>query len=121
MQLENNIREIIENECEDYYLGTANLSICKDPMINQYKMLFDEYPQAISIGITLPRNSHLHKNNIKPNYNESRCKLKSIAVNLCTFLEQEGFKTVIMPKSRKINDGKYIILHKYYETLFLLK
>ena len=112
MQFESNIREIIENECDDYYLGTTDLSICKDPMINKYKLLFDEYPQAISIGITLPQNSQLLKNDIYSNYSESYCKLKSISVNLCSFLEQEGYNTVVLPKSEKVNDEKFISIHK---------
>ena len=54
MQLEDKTRNIIERECEDYFLGVEDLSLTNDPVILQYKTLLNEYPRAISIGITLP-------------------------------------------------------------------
>ena len=41
-------------ECEDYFLGVEDLFLTDDPVILQYKTLLNEYPRAISIGITLP-------------------------------------------------------------------
>jgi epoxyqueuosine reductase QueG len=113
MQFENIIRNIIEKKCEDYFLGTADLSLAKNPNINQYKILINEYPRAISIGLTLPTTAaDLLKSKIYPIYYETNCKLKVITSNLCNFLEQEGYKSFNLPKSNIINDQNFISLHK---------
>ena len=50
MQLEETLRKVIEDECEDYFFGVADLSIAKS-LFEQEE--FAEYPKAISIGITI--------------------------------------------------------------------
>lgn len=54
MQFEDIIRKTIEERCEDYFLGIADLSLAEEAVIQQYGSLFYGYPRAISIGITLP-------------------------------------------------------------------
>jgi len=54
MKCENVIRNVIENECEDYYLGMVDLSQVDNALIEKYGSLITEYPRAISIGVTLP-------------------------------------------------------------------
>ncbi|MDD1774143.1 MAG: hypothetical protein LUQ24_01285 [Methanobacterium sp.] len=54
MELERDIRSIIEKECEDYFLGIVDLSNVKNNLTNKYISLITEYPRAISVGITLP-------------------------------------------------------------------
>ena len=48
------IRKIIEEECEDYFLGIADLSLEEYDVDDKYKSLICLYPRSISIGITLP-------------------------------------------------------------------
>ena len=54
MQFEDKARSIIEKECEDYFFGIVDLSSAQYPDIEQYNSLFNDYPRAISIGITQP-------------------------------------------------------------------
>lgn len=54
MILEEEIREIIEEECDDYFFGVADLYHADNPIMKPEKPLLTEYPTAISIGITLP-------------------------------------------------------------------
>jgi len=113
MQFEDKIRNIIEKECEDYFLGTADLSHAKDPMISQYYSLINEYPRAISIGITLPHidtNSLLNKT--AKIYRETNCKLKSITTHLSNLLELNGYKAIAVPKSKIMDNQTFISLHK---------
>ena len=54
MELGDNIRTIIEESCEDYFLGKADLSLPDQIVTEQYASLIAIYPRTISIGITLP-------------------------------------------------------------------
>lgn len=112
MQLEVEIRNIIEKECEDYFLGTADLSVSEDPMIYQYGPLITEYPLAISFGITLPYMAtyNLFKDYSKI-YKHTNCKLRSISTELSNLLENKGYKAFSVPKS-KIVDLTFTSLHK---------
>ena len=113
MQFENTIRMIIEEECEDYFLGIADLSIAKNDILEQYELFFDEYPRAISIGITLPYKDKdgLMSKNTKI-YNETNQQLNVITTHLSSLLQQKGYKTLSVPKTTKVDDGTFISLHK---------
>jgi hypothetical protein len=108
MQLEEKARQIIENECDDYFLGFGDLSNAYDPMIQDYSKLFEDYPTSISIGITLPFFSEDAK--IPEIYNKTNCQLKTITMKLCNLLEDEGYSSFSFPKSKQ-NDEKYLSLH----------
>ncbi|BDZ69904.1 hypothetical protein [Methanobacterium petrolearium] len=54
MKFELAIRNSIETECEDYFLGIVDLSHLENTVIEKYNTLIMEYPRAISVGITLP-------------------------------------------------------------------
>ena len=54
MEFGDNIRTIIEENCEDYFLGNTDLSLPDKIITEQYTSLIAIYPRAISIGITLP-------------------------------------------------------------------
>jgi hypothetical protein len=58
MELGDNIRTIIEENCEDYFLGKADLSLPDQIVTEQYASLIAIYPRAISVGITLPPQHH---------------------------------------------------------------
>ena len=118
MEFENIIREIIEEECEDYFLGVVDLSSAKNDILKQYESFFDEYPRAISIGITLPHRTtdELIDKNTKV-YNETNHQLNSITTHLSSLLQQEGYKTLSVPKTEKVDDGSFISLHKLAANL----
>ncbi len=105
------IRKIIEEECEDYFLGFADLSQ-KENIDENYKSLVCIYPRAISIGITLP-----YKDTDVPVYinNEfyytTNQKLNSITSCLSSSLEDEGYKALALPKEGNHNDGIFVSLH----------
>ena len=113
MEFENTIRKIIEKECEDYYLGIADLSLAENDILQQYKSFFDEYPRSISIGITLPYNAagEIIDRNTKL-YNEINQQLNIITTHLSKLLQQEGYKTLSIPKTEKLEDKNFISLHK---------
>ena len=117
MQFEDMIREVIETECEDYFLGTADLSLAKNPMIQQYKPLIAEHPRAISIGITLPYTVTDELMGNAAIYNETNCQLKSITAHLTSLLEHKGYKAFSVPKADRMNDGTFISLHKLAANL----
>ena len=52
MKFEGLIREIVEENCEDYFLGAVDLSHENNELIKRFQPLLEEYPRAISIGIT---------------------------------------------------------------------
>lgn len=110
MQLENEIRNIIEAKCEDYFLGVTDLSVSNNPKINQYEPLIAEYPRAISFGITLP---YFLDNpfRISKLYKKTNCHLKSIASRLSHLLESKGYNAFSVPKSEIKEDGSFISLH----------
>ena len=119
MEFEGIIRKAIEEECEDYFLGVADLSLAKNDVIGQYGSFFAEYPRAISIGITLPYtiiDEHLADENTAV-YKETNCQLNSITKHLSSLLQQKGYKTLAMPKSKRINDEKFISIHKLAANL----
>ncbi|MGB9937221.1 MAG: 4Fe-4S ferredoxin [Methanobacterium sp.] len=111
MQLEEEIRTIIEKESEDYFLGTADLSVSSDPKICQYGSLITEYPRAISFGITLPCiNTYKSFKDYSKIYKFTNCKLRSISSHLSNLLENKGYKAFPVPKS-KIVDVTFTSLH----------
>ena len=118
MEFENTIREIIEKECEDYYLGVADMSSAENEILKQYESFFDEYPRAISVGITLPYKTtdELIGKNIKV-YDETNRQLNSITAHLSNLLQKEGYKTLSVPKTEKVDDGTFISLHKLAANL----
>lgn len=108
MQLENEIRNIIEAKCEDYFLGVTDLSVSNNPKINQYEPLIAEYPRAISFGITLP---YFSLDNPFKISKKTNCHLKSIASRLSHLLESNGYNAFSVPKSEIKDDGSFISLH----------
>ncbi len=118
MEFENAMRTIIEKECEDYFLGVADLSLAKNDILEQYESFFDEYPRAISIGITLPyKATDEVMNKSTKIYNETNQQLHVITTHLSSLLQQEGYKTLSVPKTEKIDDGSFISLHKLAANL----
>lgn len=109
--MENKIRNIIEKECEDYFLGTTDLSLSDDPMIHKYGTLITEYPIAISFGITIPS---MDLNNFTKDYSKiyehTNCKLRGISNHLIYLLEDEGYKAFPVPKS-KVIDTTFTSIH----------
>jgi len=117
MKLEDQIRNIIEEECEDYFLGIADLS--QNDIIGQYELFFDEYPRAISIGITMPYRVtvELLMSENTAIYKETNCKLQIIAAHLSSLLQDEGYKALSVPKAKRMNDKTFISLHKIAANL----
>lgn len=108
MQLEEKTRQIIENECDDYFLGFGDLSNADDPMIYEYGKLFDDYPTSISIGLTIP--FYNENANIPRMYYNTNCQLKTITMKICNLLEDEGYSSFSFPKSKPTNET-YLSLH----------
>ena len=114
MELGDNIRTIIEESCEDYFLGEADLSLPDQIVTEQYTSLIAIYPRAISIGITLPQNitkERLIDGNL--NYDEFNRKINYITSNLCELLDYGGYKALAVPKSGNIKDGDIQIITLY--------
>lgn len=112
MELGDNIRTIIEENCEDYFLGKADLSLPDQIVTEQYASLIAIYPRAISVGITLPHNitkETLINGNL--NYDEFNRKINNITRNLCDLLDCGGYKALAVPKSGKINNEIFSSLH----------
>lgn len=108
MHLEDKARQIIENECEDYFLGIGDLSNAEDPMIQSYKTLLDEYPTSISIGITMP---FFNEESEDPKiFKSTNCQLKTITTKICDLLENEGYKSLSFPKA-KTTPQTFLSLH----------
>ena len=108
MYIEDETRQIIEMECEDYFLGFGDLSNVKDPTIKRYRTLFKEYPTAISIGITIP---FFNEGSINPKiYNQTNCQLKTITTKICDLLEDEGYNSLSFPKSKQTQET-FLSLH----------
>jgi len=118
MKCENVIRNVIETECEDYFLGTVDLSQVDNAMVEKYGSLIAEYPRAISIGITLP---YLIPDELsmakKQPYDVTNCQLKSITSSLSSLLEENGYLALSMPKAREMNDGLDISFHEVVANL----
>jgi epoxyqueuosine reductase QueG len=111
MEFEDKARMIIEKECEDYFFGIADLSHVQNSIIEQYSALFDEYPRAISIGITLPLTNHELINVNKKVYNFTDRKLNNITGHISNLLEAEGYNAFPYPKSGKTKDKTFISLN----------
>jgi epoxyqueuosine reductase QueG len=114
MQFEDMFRKTIEDECEDYFLGIADLSLSKNTRIKQYGSLIAEYPRAISVGVTLPYTitDELLTDKITAVYDETNCKLKTITAHLGRLLQNEGYKVFSVHKAESMNDRTFISLHK---------
>ncbi len=113
MKCEGVIRNVIEKECEDYYLGMVDLSQVKNTLVKKYKSLIAEYPRAISIGVTLPYLTleELCTNKKQP-YDVTNCQLKSITSHLSKLIEENGYQALAMPKSSKMTDGSRVSFHE---------
>ena len=112
MEFGDNIRTIIEENCEDYFLGNTDLSLPDKIITEQYTSLIAIYPRAISIGITLPNRiteQKLRAGNL--NYDEFNRKINNITRNLCDLLNYEGYKALAVPKSGDINNELFSSLH----------
>lgn len=117
MEFEDNAREIVENECEDYFFGIVDLSMTKNMVICQFKSLISEYPRAISVGITLPyKITYGLKNKTNAVYHETSCKLNRITEQLNDLLEQNGYKALSLPNSR-LKDIPFTSLHAVIANL----
>lgn len=118
MKCENVIRNVIENECEDYYLGMVDLSQVDNALIEKYGSLITEYPRAISIGVTLPYliPYELSVNKKQP-YDVTNCQLKVITSHLSSLLEDNGYRALSMPKAREMSDGSLISFHEVVANL----
>lgn len=119
MQFEDTIRKIIEEKCDDYFLGIADLSLAKNDIIEQREPFFAEYPRAISIGITIPYavTDELLMSKSTGIYNETNCQLNAITAHLSSLLQDEGYKALSLPKSEGVNEGSFISLHKLAANL----
>ncbi|AIS33017.1 MULTISPECIES: hypothetical protein [Methanobacterium] len=113
MKCENVIRNVIETECEDYYLGMVDLSRVENILVEKYGSLIAEYPRAISIGVTLPylTPEELSKNKKQP-YDVTNCQLKSITSHLSKLIEERGYQALSIPKAREINEGSHVSFHE---------
>ncbi len=118
MKCESVIRNVIETECEDYFLGTVDLSQVDNAMVEKYGLLIAEYPRAISIGITLPYliPAELSMAKKQP-YDVTNCQLKSITSSLSSLLEENGYRALSMPKAREMDDGPDISFHEVVANL----
>jgi len=119
MQFEDTIRKIIEEKCDDYFLGIADLSLAKNDIIEQGEPFFTEYPRAISIGITIPYavTDEMLMSESTAIYNETNCQLKAITAHLSSLLQDEGYKALSVPKSKQMNNETFISLHKLAANL----
>ncbi len=110
MMFEDTIRKIIEDEWEDYFLGTADLSDIKDD-VNDYESLIGLYPRAISIGLTLPMIVNDKSMNNTDLYSETNVKLNNITTYLSSLLENHGYKALSVPKYGTMSNGIFSSLH----------
>lgn len=110
LQLEDILREIIEEDCEDYFFGVADLSLAKRSIIKQRESLINEYPKAISIGITvhpiLINGLSMNHESSKTNYNKIIQQLNFITSRLSNLLQCEGYKTRFLYITNKSGDKK---------------
>ncbi|MDO9044818.1 MAG: 4Fe-4S ferredoxin [Methanobacteriaceae archaeon] len=117
MQFENLARKTIENECEDYYFGIADLSTVQKSETQKYGSLLDAYPNAISIGLTIfPKISHKsHQSEYEKIYNDTKKvtdgKLDIITANLSELLQKNAYAAFPVPKI-ETNEKLFLYLHK---------
>ena len=115
MKLEEEIRNSIETECEDYFLGIVDLSLLENKLAEKYDSLISQYPRAISVGITLPILNYDELMMNKKVFNQTNCQLKHITSQLSRLLECEGYQALSMPKSR--SDVPHISFHEVVANL----
>jgi len=117
-EFEDLIRKIIEEKCDDYFLGIADLTLAKNDILEQGEPFFAEYPRAISVGITLPytitNELSISKNSI---YNETSYQLNIITAHLGSILQEEGYKALHVPKTEYTDGETFIFLHKLAANL----
>lgn len=113
MQLEDKVRKIIEDECEDYFFGVADLSLAKKLIIEQNESLIAEYPKAISIGITIhhiiPEGLLRNNDSYTTNYNacdEINQQLNLITTHLSNLLHHEGYKSLPILVASKLDNQR---------------
>ena len=112
MQFEDKARSIIEKECEDYFFGIVDLSSAQYPDIEQYNSLFNDYPRAISIGITQPMIfDDALLDGSESGLKTSDWQLNIITAHLIKLLEKEGYKAFSVPKARNFKDNNFTSLH----------
>ena len=109
MKYEEEIRSFIETECEDYFLGVVDLSQVDNTLAEKYNSLIEEYPRAISVGITLPYMDKQLKADKKLR-RQTNCQLKYITSQLSRLIENEGYQALAMPKSS--NKSYQITFHE---------
>jgi len=125
MQFENLARKTIENECDDYYFGIADLSTAKKSETQKYGSLLDAYPNAISIGLTMfPRISYAsHQSEFEKIYNETKnvtdSKLEIITARLSELLQKKGYAAFPVPKI-ETNEKLFLYLHKMAAKMAVL-
>lgn len=117
MKFEDTMRKIIEEECEDYFLGMVDLSLVKNDIIEQYSSFFEEYPRAISIGITMPYKITDELLITTTAYNETNYQLKTITAHLGELLQGEGYRALSVPKAKQMDGETFISLHKLIANL----
>lgn len=113
MQLEDMIRKTIEEECEDYFFGVADLSLVKKLIVEHEGSLISEYPKAISIGITMPpivpfkllSNNKSFKYNYN-DYDEMIKRLNLITTHLNNFLKHEEYKSLPILIASNLDDQR---------------
>ncbi|MDO8869277.1 MAG: 4Fe-4S ferredoxin [Methanobacteriaceae archaeon] len=122
MEFENLARKTIETECEDYYFGIADLSNVEKSETRKYGSLLDEYPNAISIGLTMfPKISHhTHQSEFEKIYNNTKnatdSKLDLITTQLSEILQKNGYAAFSVPKI-ETNEKLFLYLHKMAVTM----
>jgi epoxyqueuosine reductase QueG len=118
MQLENILRKSIEEECEDYFFGVADLSLAKKLIVQQDEPLIAEYPKAISIGLTI-HPIHITKVSMKHKSSKINCnkiqQLNLIIARLSNLLQSEGYKTLPMSMIEELGDPR--IFHAFSPEL----
>ncbi len=121
MEFENKLRDFIETKCEDYFLGTVDLSNAENSITGKYSALLKEYPQAISIGVTIPpiilNESKYNVNAINNVYITVHHILKSITSYLSNLLEHEGYNALAVPTTKGIMDKTYVSFHEIVANL----
>lgn len=107
MKLEDKMREIIEEECEDYFFGVADFDLADNLMKNHENPSTGEYPIAISIGITLPPQIPFElleydENLEDPTFREMIQQLNLITMRLNDLLKIEDYRSLPIPVTSNI-------------------
>lgn len=114
MQFENMARKTIETECEDYYFGIADLSDADESETQKYGSLLDNYPKAISIGISWFNINPLCEG-LNENDSEIRDmadqKVDNISSKIIELLQKRGYDAFQVPVI-ETNEKLFLYLHK---------